>query len=122
MPFVFIWGMPNAVHDAQLLELRETIIGRLADKMAVAHNWVRVFFPSERLSDYAVPDEGSSTIYITIETGLFNSEGEDSKDPIGTTQIIAETVWNMFGGQYEVECFIGNHNPKWVSLIHAKID
>lgn len=122
MPFVFIWGMPDTVQDTQLLELREKIIVQLADKMDVARNWVRVFFPNDRLNNYAPPDQASKTIYITIETGMFYTTAESSEHPNSTTHVIAETIWNMLGGQYEVECFIGNHNPKWVSLIHAKPD
>jgi len=120
MPFVFIWGMPNTVTDEQLLELRENLIIQLADKMDVARNWVRIFFPEERLNNYAIPDQASKTVYITIETGMFYSKEENDELPSNTTRVIAETVWLMLEGQYEVECFIGNHNPKWVSLIHAK--
>src|SRR5262249_15189059 len=122
MPFVFVWGMPIAVKDAQLLELREKIIAQLADKMEAPRNWVRVFFPDERLNNYELPDQASKTIYITIETGMFYTKEENSDQPNSTTRIIAETVWLMLDGQYEVECFIGDHNPKWVSLIHTKSD
>lgn len=122
MPFVFIWGMPNTVKDEQLFELREKIIIQLANTMEVARSWVRVFFPNDRLDSYAPPDQTSKTIYITIETGMFYTKEENSEYPSSTTHVIAETVWNMFDGQYEVECFIGNHNPKWVSLIHPKPD
>ena len=120
MPFVFVWGIPENATDTVLLQLRRNIILSLIETMKVDPGWVRVFFPRDLLNDPAQPEDGNNTIYMSIETGMFYSEPENSLDPKGVTQAIAHIVWQTFEGQYEVECFIGNHNPSWVSLIHAK--
>ena len=86
--------------------------------MGVDTSWVRVFFPSDRTGD---PIEGESDhIYVTIETGMFYQKAEDGITPKYATKVVSKIIWEAFDGQFEVECFIGNHNPGWVTLIEAK--
>lgn len=116
MPFVFVWGLPEKVSNEALLELRDTIVVKLAENMNIDQSWIRVFFPQDRLSRVS---SGNNNIYVTIETGMFFTQNEDNL-PKGATSLVAQIIWEMLESQYEVECFVGNHNPKWVTLIHAK--
>jgi hypothetical protein len=118
MPFVFIWGVAEDIPDNTLLQIRQTVVGRLAENMKTDPSWIRVFFPRERLG--IVGDNDNDHIYISIDTGMFYSKPVGNDDPKSATQLVAQIVWESFDGQYEVECFIGNHNPSWVSLIQAK--
>jgi hypothetical protein len=116
MPFIFVWGLPEKVTDEAIIELRDTIVSKLAENMNIDQSWIRVFFPQDLLSRVT---SGNSTIYVTIETGMFFAKNEDDP-PNSATTLVAQIIWEMLDGQYEVECFVGNHNPKWVTLIHAK--
>jgi hypothetical protein len=120
MPFVFVWGIPENFPDDKLLQLRENIISALTESMKVDQSWIRVFFPQDQLSKPELAVGGNNNIYVTIETGMFYIKVENDADPKSATLVVAQTIWHCFEGQYEVECFIGNHNPHWVSLIHAK--
>ena len=120
MPFVFVWGVPESTSNAELLQLRQSIVSSLVEAMKVDPSWVRVFFPRDLLTDPVQAEDGSHTIYMSIETGMLYGQSENDPDPKAVTQAIAKVVWQTFEGQYEVECFIGNHNPSWVSLIHTK--
>ncbi len=116
MPFVFVWGLPEKVSNEVLIQLRKAIVVKLAENMNVDQSWIRVFFPQDRLSGI---NSGNPNIYVTIETGMFFTQNEDSL-PKSATTIVAQIIWEMLDGEYEVECFVGNHNPKWVTLIHTK--
>lgn len=116
MPFIFVWGLPEKVDDEVLVQLRDHIVMKLAENMNINHSWIRVFFPQDRLGSIT---SGNRNIYVTIETGIFFSHNE-SDLPKGATSLVAQIVWEVLDGQYEVECFVGNHNPKWVTLIHSK--
>ncbi|MCA0452414.1 MAG: hypothetical protein LCI00_00380 [Chloroflexi bacterium] len=118
MPFIFVWGIPEATPKYTLVQLRRKLVSALAENMGVDTSWVRVFFPSDRTGD---PIEGENDhIYVTIETGMFYKKAEDDSTPKYATSVIAQLIWDVFEGQFEVECFIGNHNPAWVTLIEAK--
>lgn len=118
MPFIFVCGLPENMPKTTLLELRRKLVLRLSENMGVDSSWVRVFFPKDRLDDLSESD--NDHIYVTIETGMFYGKHEDSNDPKSATSAIAQLIWDAFDGQFEVECFIGSHNPIWVTLIEAK--
>lgn len=118
MPFIFVWGIPESTPKYTLLQLRRKLVLSLAENMGVDTSWVRVFFPKDQLDDL---EEGNNDhIYVTIETGMFYNKLDGSNEPKNATGIIAQIIWDTFDGRFEVECFIGSHNPAWVTLIEAK--
>lgn len=119
MPFVFVWGIPEHTPDSTLIELRRTVVSTVIESMKVDPAWVRVFFPKDLLTAPAQSGDGNNNIYVTIETGMLYNQPESSPEPKNITQAVALVIWQAFKGQVEVECFIGNHNPTWVSLLHA---
>lgn len=118
MPFIFVWGLPENTPKYSLLQLRRKMVLSLSENMRVDSSWVRVFFPKDRLDDLTQGD--SDHIYVTIETGMFYSKPESSSEPKIATSAIAQLIWDAFDGRFEVECFIGSHNPAWVTLVEAK--
>ncbi len=118
MPFIFLWGIPETTPKYTLLQLRQNLVLSLAENMRIDTSWVRVFFPKDQLDDLSEGDH--EPIYVTIETGMFYSKEESSSEPKNVTGIIAQIIWDAFDGHFEVECFIGTHNPAWVTRIEAK--
>jgi len=122
MPFPIVMGIPEDTWPEVLAQLRRDIVASLVETTGRPASWMRPFFPSDLLDDPEEPEDGCQTIYIRLDTGLLHGKSGDEVDALAAkiTGALAQVVSAAFGGKYEVECFIGDANPKWRSLVHAK--
>lgn len=125
MPFVIVWGIPPGTPGDDLVQLRKDIVEVLSEEMMgwkVPQSWIRPFFPREMLGLPAEEgDEGSRTIYVQLDTGLFKQTPDVvmQKRAREVTQALATVIWMAFSGRFEVECFIGYLDPATKCLIQA---
>ena len=119
MPFPILFGVPEDTPEEVLKVLRRDIVATLASKMRVPANWIHPFFPKDLLGEPEEEADGSSTIYVSLDTAMFH--GVTNVDALAkeVTQALAEVVWEAFSGRYEVEVFIGDLNKEWKYLIKA---
>lgn len=126
MPFVKVWGVPFHVNDDRLLLLRQDIVSSIHLTMStlevpVPKNWVRPFFPLDRLDMPKEPNEGAQTIYVELDTAMFNRplDPEDETLPLAVMEHLAQTVWDAFDGVYEVEACLVHLDAAAKKLIKA---
>lgn len=120
MPFPIVYGIPQGTSDEKLAKLRENIVAKLVEVMEVPANWVRPFFPFDLLPDPQTEADGSNTIYVALDTGMFH--GKENADTLASkvTEALARVVWDAFEGRFEVECMVHGLNPNWKTLIEVK--
>jgi len=121
MPFPIVYGVPANTPVELLKQLRRDIVSTLVSK-GIKQDWIHPFFPMDFLDTPTEPEEGCSTIFVSLETAML--EGRASADQIAEdiTTSLAKTVWEAFRGELEVEVFIGRRNPIWKCLLPAKPD
>ena len=121
MPFPIVFGIPEYTPMADLIELRRSIVASLAEALGCDASWIRPLFPRDLLPDALTAADGGETIYVRLDTAMFNGkEADDESVPLGVISTLARVVWNAFGGAYEVKVFVGDLNPSWKILIKAK--
>src|SRR5689334_2866354 len=108
MPFVTVNGCPSETPQKVLSTLRRKLVKSVSRKMGVSPSWVRPFFPKDMLDDPTSELDGSSTIYVRLETGMFSGEltAEQESKAVGVVSAIAQIVFDAFEGKFEVEVMI----------------
>jgi hypothetical protein len=117
MPFVMLFGLPKDTHEDHLILLRQQIVEIVHQVMQVPIWWVRPFVVPDLFPAPTSEEDGSKTIYIRIDTGMFFEKPETFSKEVVVA--VAQLVWKFYNGEYEIECFIGSLNPEWKSLIEA---
>lgn len=123
MPFPVVYGIPKYTSQEVLVALRRAIVASLTETMHTPVEWNRPFFVADLLGEPIERVDGSSTIYVSLDTAMFygKSEGEVGNLARKATAGLAIVIWEAFDGKYEVEVFVGNLNPYWKSLFKAKV-
>ena len=117
MPFPIVRGIPKDTGVEVLSFLRKAIVADLAGTMEVERNSIHPYLHIDQLEKATSAVEGSSTIYVRIDTGhFFRKTGIDEQAKMVTSSL-AQVIWNVFKGKFEVEVFIGNLNHDWVTLL-----
>ena len=120
MPFPIVWGTPKETPKEKLHELRVEIVKALVETMKVPASWVRPFFPVDMLDEATEEAEGCNTIYACLDTAMFFGKPDVDNLAKAVTDALANAIWKVFGGKYEVEVFVGNLNPAWKTLLKAE--
>lgn len=121
MPFAHVSGIPYNVEPQDLFKLRGQIVETIVKNLDAPYSWVRVFFPEDKLSDFAqTPCE---TIWVTLDTAVFSqklksgmSAQEVDKFVQMTLVAVTDVIWEFFNGKYEVEIAVNNLNKQWMHL------
>lgn len=122
MPFIVVYGIPAGTSRAHLRDLKAQIVATLSLSMKAPPNWIRTFFVADMLADDSAeilsPVESCSTIYVRLDTGMFNDKNEAQATAV--TADLAHVIWRSFDGLREVEVFVGELNPALKTIIHSK--
>lgn len=117
MPFPIVWGIPYGTPNFVLVELRKNIVATLAETMPVKAGGIHVFFPDDMLGEPTDISEGSSTIYVQLDTAMFFDRSDTDELVKKVLEAITLVIFEAFDGKYEVEAFVGDLNPAWKYLI-----
>ena len=122
MPFPIVYGIPKYTSQKVLVALRKAIVASLPETMGTPAEWNRPFFVTDSLGEPVEPSDGSSTIYVRLDTAMFYGKSEEDAGNLArkATAALAIVIWNAFDGEYDVEVFVGNLNSFWKSLINAR--
>lgn len=120
MPFPLVLGLPNDTPKSVLQELRQAIVKGLLDHMQAPARWTHPIFVLDPLSPASEPEDGSATVCVILETGMFhNLPDSPEKDHVvqSVTKALGQIIFDTIGGWLEVEVFVGDLNPAWRALI-----
>ena len=120
MPFPFVYRVSQSIPDETLEELRPKLVQIVSDIMGCPKKWVGPEFFRSTLKDPTDPNEGSGTVLIKLETGLFDGRPNDDQQIQNVLQALTDAVWEAFDGKYEVEASVAGWHPGWKYLKKAK--
>lgn len=120
MPFPMISGIPRGTSEELLRQLRLDVVACVSKHMNVKPSWVHPFFLEDMLPTAVLPEEGSSTIYVRLDTAMFHGKPEQHEVAGKVVTELAFVVWSAFKGRFEVECFIGDLDPLNKALLEAE--
>ena len=118
MPMISVSGL-GSVSEEQVSQLRREVVLQTSEQHDCPLDWVRVFFPADRLENPAHESEGSGLVYIQMNTSLLADKPDADEQAKAITQKVAQTVWDSFSGEREVEMVISPLNPKWMQFLEA---
>lgn len=120
MPFPIVAGLPKDTPQSVLAELRRAIVKALFDHMHAPMRWTHPILICDALPLAELPEDGSNTICVILETGMFHDKPESPDKDIAVksvTKALGQAIFDTIGKWLEVEVFVNDLNPAWRSLI-----
>lgn len=119
MPFVLIYGIPENTDQELLRELRRDIVKSVVRTMEAPQDWVHPIFPRDLLGPAEAPEDGTSTLYLRLDTALFHGLHPTAGEPLKVLNDLAQLVEEAFDGQYSVEAVVGELHSEWKVIVKA---
>jgi hypothetical protein len=119
MPFLMVHGVPPETPSTVLFALRRKLVRTIVKEMNVPAQWVRIFFVPDMLGQPEVEQDGSRTVYVRLDTAMFNGVDSEAQDERANAVIsaVAQMIWAALNKRYEVEVFVGELSSKWKILL-----
>lgn len=116
MPFPLVYRVPKSIEDKVLIGLRSELVRITSELMNCPEHWVGPDFFRSALEDPQDSDEGCATVLIKLETGLFEGSFDDESQIQKVLEALANSVFEAFGGKYQVESVLSVWEPGWNHL------